>query len=137
MGVVLPEVLKELPEPCTSGIVPPEAGRVLRARYGFKQWPVLVILRDGRYLGMIEGMCDWPVFVAEARRIPARSSSRPPTVGIEVRRCEARVLGRITIHSANDGLPWIMNSRLDRVGHRLGLSEEPWLPVSGGSRPLP
>jgi len=85
VAAVLPDLLKDFPQPCRAGVIPPGSGRVLRNRYGFKLWPALVFLRDGGYLGAIEGMRDWASFLAEARQILARPVSRPPTVGIEVR----------------------------------------------------
>lgn len=85
VSIVLPEILKGLPESGRAGVVVPEAGRVLKTRYGFRRWPTVVILRDGGYLGAIEGMRDWPIFVTEFQAILARPASRPPTVGIEVR----------------------------------------------------
>lgn len=80
---ILPDLLKSLPEPCRAGVVPPFSGRLLRGRYGFKRWPALVFLRDGGYLGAIEGMKDWAAFVADARAILARPASRPP-LGIDI-----------------------------------------------------
>lgn len=78
VAAILPELVKSLPEPCRTGVVPPASGRLLRERYGFKRWPVLVFLRDGGYLGAIEGMKDWAVFLAEAHQILSRPASRPP-----------------------------------------------------------
>ncbi|SMF97738.1 hydrogenase-1 operon protein HyaE [Methylomagnum ishizawai] len=78
VAAILPELLKGLPESCRVGVVPPANGRLLRERYGFKRWPALVFLRDGGYLGAIEGMKDWAVFLAEARQILSRPASRPP-----------------------------------------------------------
>ena len=78
VAAVLPDLVKSLPEPCEAGVIPPSSGRLLRERYGFKRWPALVFLRDGGYLGTIEGMKDWAVFVGEARNILTRPASRPP-----------------------------------------------------------
>jgi hydrogenase-1 operon protein HyaE len=83
VAAVLPDLVKHLPEPCRAGVVPPETGRHLRNRYGFKLWPALIFLRDGGYLGAIEGMKDWAVFVTEARQILARPASRPP-LGLDI-----------------------------------------------------
>ncbi|QSA97328.1 hydrogenase [Methylococcus sp. EFPC2] len=85
VGVVLPEVLKDLGQPCRTGVVAPATGRSLRARYGFARWPAAVFLRDGGYLGAIEGMKDWPVLLAETRAILSGPVRRPPGLGVEVR----------------------------------------------------
>lgn len=84
VGVVLPDLLKDLGHPCRAGVVPPDAGRALRARYGFSRWPAAVFLRDGGYLGTVEGMRDWPVFVAEVRQILASPVRRLPGIGVAV-----------------------------------------------------
>lgn len=78
VAAVLPDLLQQLPEPCRAGAVAPELGRPLHARYGCQRWPALVFLRDGAWLGTIEGMRDWAEFLAEARRILARPGRRPP-----------------------------------------------------------
>ncbi len=85
VSVVLPEVLKGLPPLWRAGVVAPETGRALKPRYGFRRFPAVVFLRDGGYLGVIEGMCDWREFIEDVRTILGRPVSRPPTVGIEVR----------------------------------------------------
>ena len=84
VGVVLPEVLKDLGHPCRTGVVTPETGRTIRGRYGFSRWPAAVFLRDGGYLGAIEGMKDWSVFVSEVRAILAGPVRRLPGIGVAV-----------------------------------------------------
>ena len=63
----------------------PEAARALAPRYGFARWPALVMLRDGRYLGAVEGVRDWAVYVDQLERLLAAPALRPPGVGIAVR----------------------------------------------------
>jgi hydrogenase-1 operon protein HyaE len=84
LSVALPEILKSLPRPWRAGVVVPEEGRALKARYGFKRWPAVVLLRDGGYLGAIEGMHDWREFLEEVHSIIKRSPRRPPSIGVEV-----------------------------------------------------
>ena len=43
-----------------------------------------MILRDGRYLGAVDGIRDWDVYLAELDRLLAAAPSRPPTIGIPV-----------------------------------------------------
>ena len=42
------------------------------------------MLRDGRYVGAVDGIRDWDVYVAELDRLLAAEPTRPPTVGIPV-----------------------------------------------------
>ena len=42
------------------------------------------MLRDGQYLGAVDGLRDWDVYLAELTRLLAAEASRPPTVGIPV-----------------------------------------------------
>ena len=47
------------------------------------------MLRDGQYLGAIDGIRDWDVYIGELDRLLAAAPSRPPTVGIPVQRRRA------------------------------------------------
>lgn len=90
VAAVLPDLLKHLPEPCRAGVIAPDPGRPPHARYGCKRWPALVFLREGAWLGAIEGMRDWAEFLAEARRILAGPARRPPVaIAILVTSAEA------------------------------------------------
>lgn len=64
-------------------VVPPDA-RPLSNRYGFRKWPALVLLRDGKYLGAIDGLKEWADLTAEMNHILASEPTRPPTIGIPV-----------------------------------------------------
>lgn len=73
VAVILPEVLKGQRD-LRAAVVPPVAGRGLQARYGFRRWPAVVLLRGGQYVGALEGMQDWVPFqqaLADLRRKPA------------------------------------------------------------------
>ena len=67
------------------GLLTPAAAKALAPRYGFARWPAIVMLRDGQYLGAVDGIRDWDVYVGEVARLLAAAPSRPPTVGIAVR----------------------------------------------------
>jgi Hydrogenase-1 expression protein HyaE. len=85
-AVVAGEVLNTFSESHTLrlGVLLPEAARALQPRYGFKQWPAFVLLREGLYLGAIEGMRTWEKFVAEITKLLGTEPSRPPTIGVSV-----------------------------------------------------
>ena len=71
------------------GVLPPEAARPLAARYGIRLWPALLALRDGDYLGTIEGLKDWPVYSRLIPELLAAPASRPPGIGIPLRDANA------------------------------------------------
>lgn len=84
VAVVLPEVLRELAAPVRAGFLMPAEARRLQPRYGFTTWPAVVFLRDGEYVGAIEGMRDWAAYRREVAEMLERPTSRPPTLGIPV-----------------------------------------------------
>ena len=84
LAVIVPEL-----QACRAGrfrvaLLPPAASRALASRYGFARWPAFVMLRDGSYLGAVDGIRDWDEYIAELDRLLAAAPSRPPTVGIPV-----------------------------------------------------
>lgn len=84
MSVILPELVKSLALPLRVGLLPPEAARALAPRYGIRLWPALLALRQGDYLGAIEGLKDWAVYRSQLNVLLAGTTSRPPSVGIPV-----------------------------------------------------
>jgi hydrogenase-1 operon protein HyaE len=85
MAVVVPELHATAGRHFRVGLLPPAASRALAPRYGFARWPAFVMLRDGHYLGAVDGIRDWDVYVGELQRLLAAAPTRPPTVGIAVK----------------------------------------------------
>lgn len=72
VAVILPEVLKGQRD-LRAAVLPPAVGRAFQARFGFRRWPAVVLLRGGQYVGALEGMQDWVPFrqaLADLRRQP-------------------------------------------------------------------
>lgn len=88
-AVILPEVLKALPRPVNAGFLLGAEARQVQKRYGFSVWPALVVLRDGGYVGTLEGMRDWAEYQQTVNELLDRPVSRPPTLGIPVRNGDA------------------------------------------------
>jgi hydrogenase-1 operon protein HyaE len=84
MAVIVPELHAARAGGFRVALLPPDTARALAPRYGFARWPAFVMLRDGRYLGAVDGIRDWDVYVAELDRLLAAEPTRPPTVGIPV-----------------------------------------------------
>lgn len=85
IAVIVPELLAAAGRGFRVALLPPEAARGVAPRYGFARWPAFVMLRDGQYLGAVDGLRDWDVYQAELQRLMAAPASRPPSVGIPVR----------------------------------------------------
>jgi hydrogenase-1 operon protein HyaE len=84
VAVVLPEILAAYPGRFHAVVAAPGLERPLQAQYGFQQWPTLIFVRDGQYIGAISGIQDWPVYLERVARLLAARPSRPPSVGIAV-----------------------------------------------------
>ena len=85
IAVIVPELHAAAGRTFRVGLLPPAAARAVAPRYGFARWPAFVMLRDGQYLGAVDGIRDWDVYQAELSRLLAAAPSRPPSVGIAVR----------------------------------------------------
>jgi hydrogenase-1 operon protein HyaE len=84
LAVIVPELHASHAGGFRVALLPPAAARALASRYGFARWPAFVMLRDGRYVGAVDGIRDWEVYVGELDRLLAAAPSRPPTVGIPI-----------------------------------------------------
>lgn len=85
LAVIAPELSRAFPGRFRVGVLLPEAARPLHARYGFRRWPALVMLRDGDYVGAIDGLRNWDEYLQEVDRLLSAAPTRPPTVGIAVK----------------------------------------------------
>lgn len=84
LAVIVPELAAAMPNRFRTGLLPPAAARALAPRYGFRRWPALVLLKDGRYVGAIDGLREWRVFVEELSALLDAEPTRPPSIGIAV-----------------------------------------------------
>lgn len=84
IAVILPELIKGLPNKPRVGLLAPADAHAVSSRYGIRLWPALLCLRGGAYLGVIEGLKDWGVYAAQIPQILAAHESRPPSIGIPV-----------------------------------------------------
>ncbi len=85
LAIVVPELFAARPQAFRVGLLPPVAARAVSPRYGFARWPAFVMLRDGQYLGAVDGVRDWSDYLAELDRLLAAAPVRAPSVGIPVR----------------------------------------------------
>ncbi len=85
LAVIVPEIARAFPGRFRVGLLLQAPARALAPRYGFRRWPALVMLRDGRYVGAIDGLRDWQEYLDEVARLLEAEPTRPPTVGVAVR----------------------------------------------------
>jgi hydrogenase-1 operon protein HyaE len=85
LAVIAPEVARAFAGRFRVGVLYPEAARRVAPRFGFARWPALVMLRDGAYVGAIDGLRNWDEYLEETRRLLNSEPTRPPSVGVAVR----------------------------------------------------
>jgi hydrogenase-1 operon protein HyaE len=83
MAVIFPELLAAIGIR-RGALLRPESARFFQARFGIGRLPALLFLRDGGFIGVIEGLRDWSEFVAECAAMLKKPISRAPTTGILV-----------------------------------------------------
>ncbi|MBI5890182.1 MAG: hydrogenase [Nitrosomonadales bacterium] len=84
VAVILPEVLKLTGDRLRAAVISPELARREQARFGITRWPSLVFVRDGGYVGAIDGMRNWEEYTREIAAMLDKPVSRAPSVGIPV-----------------------------------------------------
>jgi len=81
LAVILPEIAAAVAPRFRIGVLPPELANAKAALYGVRRWPALVFLRDGGWLGNIEGLRDWSDYIARANELLAGTAHPlPPRV---------------------------------------------------------
>ncbi len=77
LAVIVPEIARVFPGRFAIGVLLPDAARAIHPRYGFRRWPALVVLKDGRHVGAVDGLRTWDEYLIEVARLldapPARA----------------------------------------------------------------
>jgi hydrogenase-1 operon protein HyaF len=76
--VIVPELDKALGHNVAVLVASREAERAMQRRFHFASFPALVFLREGAYLGAMEGIRDWQDYVAELPEMLTRQPASPP-----------------------------------------------------------
>jgi len=84
LAVIVPELARTFAGRFRVGVLLPEAARQLHPCYGFRRWPAFVVLRDGAYVGAVEGLLNWDEYLETVGRLLEALPTRPPTIGIPV-----------------------------------------------------
>lgn len=82
--VILPEALKPLGDEVARWVAGPDFAPALMQQYGVARAPAVVFLRDGQYLGALNGIRDWSEYQQELARLLA-GPAQPRPIGILVR----------------------------------------------------
>jgi hydrogenase-1 operon protein HyaE len=83
--VIAPEIARALAGRFRTGVLFPSDARKVAPRFGFARWPALGVLRDGAYVGAIDGLRTWDEYLEETRRLLSAETTRAPSVGIAVK----------------------------------------------------
>jgi hydrogenase-1 operon protein HyaE len=78
VAVVLPELVQAFGGRFAAAVAHPGAQAALKTLYGIRAWPALVFLRRGRFLGTIERMQDWDVYLRRIARLLEAEPTDPP-----------------------------------------------------------
>ena len=82
LAVIAPQVAKAFEGRFRVGVLLPADARKAASRYGFARWPALVMLKDGRYVGAVDGLRNWDEYVEDVGRLLATEPTRAP-IGIK------------------------------------------------------
>lgn len=84
LAVIFPDLLAATSAKLRAGVLRPQPAGIAAGRFGVKRMPALLFLRDGAYVGVIEGLRDWNEFVAACMAMLQQPVSRVPAIGIAV-----------------------------------------------------
>lgn len=83
VAMILPELVKEYGNRFHAAVIDQKSQRKLQALYSFKEWPTLVFLRKGKFLGAISRVQDWNDYIREINSL-LTSEAKPTTPGIGI-----------------------------------------------------
>lgn len=84
VAVVLPEIVSAYDGRLRPAVVEKEAEKDLQRKYGFREWPSLVFVREGGWLGTISRIRNWQEYLDEINEILRSEPRRPPGFKIPV-----------------------------------------------------
>lgn len=86
VAVVLPELVAAFAGQLSPGVVTDVFGdgKELKARYGFREYPSLVFVRAGDYVGTISRVQDWADYLNRIDDLLVAPPRRPPAFKIPV-----------------------------------------------------
>jgi len=82
--MILPELVKEYANRFAIAVIDQSSQRKLQSRYAFSEWPSLVFLRHGKFLGVISRVQDWGDYITKINQILTSEPKSSPGIGIPV-----------------------------------------------------
>jgi len=86
VAVILPELVAAFDGQLRPGVVTDVFGdgKNLKQHYGFREYPSLVFVRDGDYVGTISRVQDWVEYLDRINELLVAPTKRPPGFSIPV-----------------------------------------------------
>ncbi len=82
--MILPELIKEYGHRFSAAVIDQSAQRKLQGRYNFSEWPSLVFLREGKFLGVISRVQDWNDYILKINTLLTSEATAAPGIGVVV-----------------------------------------------------
>ena len=89
VAMILPELVSEYGNRFSAAVIDQKSQRKLQGRYDFKEWPTLVFLRKGGFLGSISRVQDWNDYIMQINKFMTSEAKRNPGIGIPVAQATA------------------------------------------------
>ncbi len=84
VAMILPELVKEYGNRFSAAVIEQDSQRKLQARYDFREWPTLVFLRKGKYLGAISRVQDWNDYIKKINDLLTSEPKRVLGIGVPI-----------------------------------------------------
>lgn len=84
VAIILPELVKSFAGKLQAAVAGEAYAKTLAAQYAITEWPALLFLRYGEYLGSIARVRDWQVYLDKIQGLLAATPSKAPGIGIAV-----------------------------------------------------
>lgn len=84
VAMILPELVKEYGYRFAAAVVGQSSQRQLQSQYDFTEWPSLVFIRNGQYLGTISRVQNWTDYIVQINAILQSQPQEAPGFGIPV-----------------------------------------------------
>jgi len=84
VAMILPELVKEYGNRFSAAVIEQDSQRKLQARYDFREWPTLVFLRKGEYLGAISRVQDWNDYIIKINDLLTSKPKQVLGIGVPI-----------------------------------------------------
>jgi hydrogenase-1 operon protein HyaE len=84
VAIVLPELVKVFQGQFKPAVADWDYAKTLAAEYAITEWPALLFLRYGEYVGSIARVRDWSVYLSKIKTLLAAAPIKKPGIGIAV-----------------------------------------------------